>query len=72
MKIENLKLYEYLEICALDKTDNKRKGQDMFNALYHLNAGLANHIRCGPHDPFYDDTKVKSFLSYIAQFTNFD
>ena len=42
-----------------------RKGQSLFNALHDLNPELANSIRCGDIDPFYDDSRISLFLDWL-------
>ena len=37
----------------------------MFNALYALEPELANSIRGGELDPFYDDGRVTKFLDWL-------
>lgn len=45
----------------------QREGQAYFNALYVHRSDLANSVRTGQLDPFYDDAKLWSFLRYVAE-----
>ncbi len=42
-----------------------RWGQAYFNVLYEINPELANSIRSGPLDPFYQDHRIPDFLDAI-------
>lgn len=46
-------------------THDQRMGQFLFNTLNAVNPELANEIRSGELDPFYDDEKVGDFLVYV-------
>lgn len=49
----------------IKSTDDQRMGQFLFNTLHAVNPELANEIRSGELDPFYDDEKVGAFLVYV-------
>lgn len=46
-----------------------RIGQHMFNTLYYYNPNLAKDIRgqLDSIDPYYNDSNVPAFLSYVIQ-----
>ena len=44
-----------------DMPDEQRAGQKAFNELYAVSPEIANQIRGGKYDPFYDDTRLQAF-----------
>lgn len=42
-----------------------RRGQFLFNALHSVNPVLADEIRGGPLDPFYDNTRIDTCLAHV-------
>ncbi len=42
-----------------------REGQCMFNVLMDMDHDLAEMIRSGPLDPFYNDQRIDPFLAWL-------
>jgi hypothetical protein len=42
-----------------------RKGQAYFNALHEVHPELADEIRGGNLDPFYQDKRIDEFLAWV-------
>lgn len=49
------------------KNPHMRYGQILFNLLYEINPGLADHIRGTEDDPFYRDGRISSFYTAISE-----
>jgi len=43
-----------------------RRGQAYFNVLNEVNSSMADRLRGGSNDPFYNDTNLGEFLGYVA------
>ena len=71
MKLTKEQLNEFIIAVELNLTLYKdwRKGQCYFNVLHRLHSELANEIRGSYIDPFYDDSKIELFLTYISDET---
>jgi hypothetical protein len=50
---------------ALALNPDWREGQCMFNVLWEMDRDLAETIRAGPLDPFYDDQRIGPFLAWL-------
>jgi len=46
---------------------SQRKGQAYFNLLYRFRSDLANSLRSGPYDPFYNDDRLTDFLVTVQE-----
>lgn len=44
-----------------------RAGQSAFNRLAEIAPELADSIRGGPDDPYYDDSRLERFRQRLAQ-----
>jgi hypothetical protein len=44
-----------------------RSGQIYFNELSKINKGFADTIRSTDIDPYYDDSKINEFLSFVSE-----
>lgn len=44
-----------------------RLGQTLFNVLYDVRPGLAGLVRGTEFDPFYTDSNLPAFLTYIEE-----
>lgn len=60
-----LSLVLKIDDAVANRSPGIRKGQAAFNALYLLAPYLANWIRRGPYDPFYDDERLPAFYSFL-------
>jgi len=60
--------YNIWLVRAYQKTDKaQRVGQWMFNVLHEMRPELANAVRGGDLDPFYDDAKIDNFLNWVSK-----
>jgi len=53
-------------ICGV-RPSSQRWGQWAFNLLYEAYPEIANNIRGGEADPFYDDDRIPLFLQAILE-----
>lgn len=44
----------------------QREGQAYFNALYIHRPDIADRLRSGPLDPFYNDDMLPAFFNYVG------
>jgi hypothetical protein len=49
------------------KNPRWREGQLLYNTFYMLNPGMGTWITGKDIDPFYDDSKIESFLEFISK-----
>lgn len=60
-------LRQYVTDAYANRPIDQRRGQWMFNLLARVRPSLAEKIRSGPLDPFYDDSRVDDFLAYVTE-----
>lgn len=46
---------------------SQRKGQEAFNLLYRFYPSIAEQIRGGEFDAFYDDSKLELFYAEVGR-----
>jgi hypothetical protein len=61
---------EYAQFCNRIEHVTKikselRRGQQMYNALYHINPKVAESVGGTELDPFYHDDRIDKFLATI-------
>lgn len=63
---------QYLVHCTIQMSNHKnwRYGQTLYNELYKIKPDLANKIRCTDYDPFYKDSDIPVFLTFIEEHWN--
>jgi hypothetical protein len=52
-----------------DSNPTQRRGQAYFNCLDKHASELAHSVTGTDFDPFYDDKKINSFLTYVMEMT---
>lgn len=55
---------------VIKKVPSYRKGQAYFNILHTIHPGLANEVAGTDKDPFYDDSRIETLLSWLAHAPN--
>lgn len=60
-------LLDDLAVTVSKRPKGIRKGQAWFNRLYELRPDLADSIRGGPLDPFYDDKLLKNAWAWLME-----
>lgn len=62
----------FLERASRHKAENPqmRAGQAFYNVLHSVDTQLADKIRSTSVDPYYDDSRLAGFLSYVYQAWN--
>ena len=58
---------DYVNGFSGECPSNQRLGQWAFNLLYEAYPEIANNIRGGEADPFYDDDRIPLFLQAILE-----
>jgi len=56
---------EFLVFASTKMVKNYRFGQCLFNTLFEVNPALADSTRGGKLDPFYDDSNIPAFLTFV-------
>lgn len=60
-----MRFIEWRQVGAVTERGAQREGQFWFNLLSSYRPDLARQIRATQFDPFYDDSRLQSFVTYV-------
>jgi hypothetical protein len=68
MRLSEEQFFKLIEKWSelLEKREDLRKGQSLFIALSDIYPEIANEIRGGEFDPFYEDSKIPDCFQRIV------